>query len=137
MSGTPPSKPPLPPGTIEFELTDFSDARDALDDLPEGVREVQALAKGGWEAQRRKPLASDRALTGKALEWLIGLPAELRPRQLSESYPRVANLIAEYWGHPQRRIEVLDELLTDSRGKRQGFPAAEAQELRNLRKHVG
>jgi hypothetical protein len=82
-------------------------------------------------------MASDRALTGTALDWLIKLPAELRPRQLSESYPRVVNLIAEYWGHPERRIEVLDELLIDSRGKRQGFPPAETHELRNLRKHLG
>ena len=41
MSNPAPPKPAPPPGSIDFELTDFDDARQAMDELPAGVAEVQ------------------------------------------------------------------------------------------------
>ena len=81
---SPPDSRPL--GTIEFELTDLSDARQVMDDLPPGVRELEKLAPGYWEQRRRKSLVTDRALTGAALDWLIKLPPEVRPRPCASSF---------------------------------------------------
>lgn len=137
---TPPasSKPPKDdPGSIDFELTDFLSARSVLNELPEGVIEAKALRQGGWEAQRRKAVASDRALTGAALDWLMALPADLRPRRLCESFPRIVNLVAQQWPDPVRRLAVLDGLLVDSRGNRRGFPPEELREIQLLRHHAG
>ena len=57
---TPPPKSSPPLGSIEFELTDFDEARRALDELPAGVAEMQRFRSGDFEGQRRKPLPSNR-----------------------------------------------------------------------------
>ena len=121
-----------PPGSIEFELTDLSDARHALDDLPPGVREREQLEPGFWEQRRRKPAPTDRALTGAAIDWLIKLPADVRPRALSEQFPRVANVLAQAWYDGAQGDALLRRLLVDDRGGRRGFPAEVEAELRRL-----
>jgi hypothetical protein len=130
MHGHQPSSPT--PDTIEFELTDFSAARAALDELPAGVRERATLEPGYWEHRRRPPQASDRALTGQALDWLMKLPPELRPRELCERFPRVANVIADAWADPASGARLFDRLLHDDRGGRRGFPPEIEEELRVL-----
>jgi hypothetical protein len=128
---TPPQRP-LPPGSIEFEPTDFGDARRALDELPAGIAEVQRLRAGDWEAQRRKSLPTDRALTGAAMDWVIGLPQPLRPRTTCELFPRVVNLLAESWGDARYSVQVIDHMVNDYRGGRRGFPAPVLAELNAL-----
>lgn len=130
MSTSP--KPSVPPGTIEFEITDFETARRALELPPEGLERIQTFAPNYWEERRRKPQPSDRALTSEAMQWLLTLPADLRPREVCNRYPRVANAIAESWIHPER-LQILDAFLTDSRGNRRGFPPEVERELRALR----
>jgi hypothetical protein len=127
-----PGSSPTPPGAIEFELTDLGDARQALDDLPPGVREREQLEPGYWEQRRRRALPSDRALTGAAIDWLMTLPAEVRPHALCEQFPRVANVIADAWIDVQAGNRLFDRLLRDDRGGRRGFPPAVEQELRRL-----
>ena len=132
MVQKPPTSKPLPPGTIEFEPTDFGDARRALDELPAGIAEVQRLRAGDWEAQRRKPLPTDRALTGAAMDWVIGLPQALRPKATCEQFPRVVNLLAESWGDARYSVQVIDHMVNDYRGGRRGFPAPVLAELQLL-----
>jgi hypothetical protein len=123
---------PLDPGSIDFELTDFDDARHALNELPPGVEEAQHLRPGYWEGRRRTPVATDRALAGPTIDWVIGLPSHLRPAQLCEHFPRIANLMASVW-HDQRRCDaVFASLLTDTRGSRHGFPATIEHEVHRL-----
>jgi hypothetical protein len=136
MPGQPPSKGSQPPGAIDFEPTDFYNARKALDELPPGVREVAHLAPGYWEERRRKSVASDRALTGAAIDWVIALPVELRPRQLCETFPRVANHIAETWHDHAYTAKALERLLVDDRGGRRGFPPPVENEIRKLRDYA-
>ena len=131
MSSQPPSDS-RPLGTIEFELTDLSDARQVMDDLPPGVREVEKLAPGYWEQRRRKALVTDRALTGAALDWLIKLPPEVRPKVLCEQFPRVANVIADAWNDGPAGDRLFVRLLGDDRGGRRGFPADIEHELKRL-----
>lgn len=124
-----------PPGSIEFELTDVSDARHALDDLPPGVREREQLEPGFWERRRRKLEATDRALAGTTIDWLIKLPADVRPKALCEQFPRVANVIAQAWHDGPQGDAVLRRLIIDDRGGRRGFPPEVETELRRLAQH--
>ena len=132
MFDQPPPKPPRPPGTIDFELTDFEDARHVLDDLPPGVAEAKHLQPGYWEEQRRKSVATDRALTGAAMDWVIRLPAALRPHATCEQFPRVINAIAAAWPDVAYSRQVVDHMLNDYRGGRRGFPEAVRRELAAL-----
>lgn len=136
MNATPP-KPPAPPGSIDFEITDFDDARRALDELPPGIAEVQAINSGfgNWETKRRKPLPSDRALTGTAMDWVVSLPPNLRPHTACEQFPRVINAIAESWSDLPFSLQVIDHMITDYRGGRRGFPPSVLAELRALHDH--
>lgn len=137
MFGQQPPKPPAPPpGSIDFELTDFEDARHVLDDLPPGVVEAKQLLAGSWEQQRRKLVATDRALTGQAMDWVMGLQPALRPHITCEQYPRVANAIASSWNDREYTVQVLDHMIKDYRGGRRGFPPPVQKELIALFAHL-
>lgn len=97
-----------------------------------GLSAVPASAEA-WAPLRCPPRHNDEALTGTTRAWLRKLPAGRRPQQLCVQYPRVANLIAWHWRDAVRAHEVLDELLTDRRGGRVGFPQPVVHELRRLR----
>jgi len=88
-----------------------------------------------WEAVRRPPRHSDEALTGTTRAWLRKLPAGRRPEHLCTQFPRLANLLAWNWPDPVQVHSILDDLLTDRRGGRAGFPAAVVHELRRLREY--
>ncbi len=121
-----------PFGAIEFELTDIDDARRAHDALPEGVDKLPELALNYWEQRRRKPVPTDRALQGVTIDWMLKLPLSLRPRELCDRYPRAANALATAWCTSERDA-VLDDLLSDRRGRRRGFPPEVRSELEALR----
>jgi len=134
MSSQPPQKPPAP-DSIDFEITDFDQARQVLNDLPPGVGRVKTLEPGFWEQQRRKPTPTDRALTGAAMDWVIALPPALRPHATCEHFPRVVNAIADAWADTAFSLQVLDHMINDHRGGRRGFPAAVQHELVALLAH--
>lgn len=127
-----PSDPPPDPGTIEFELTDLWEARAAHDALPAGVDEFGRMQPGYWEKHRRTTLPTDRALTGRSLQWLMQLPAEVRPEALRDQYPRIVNGISEVWPDMDRTLSMFERLLNDKRPGRKGFPAAVHRELELL-----
>ena len=135
MSSQPPPKPPLPFDAIEFEVTDFDSARQVLDELPPGVAEVMYLQPGFWEQKRRKTTATDRALTGAAMDWVIGLPPALRPHATCEQFPRVVNTIAAAWSDAACSAQLLDTMINDRRGGRRGFPDVVRRELVALYEH--
>lgn len=85
-----------------------------------------------WAPQRRAPRACDEALTGTTRRWLRGLPSRRRPLRLCQLYPRVANRLAWCWHDPELARQTLEDLLQDSRGGRQGFPALVLRELQRL-----
>ncbi len=82
---------------------------------------------------RRAPRACDDALNGTSRAWLRLLPPGRRPLRLCERYPRVANRIAWCWRDAALMDAVFDDLLTDRRGGRHGFPTGVVSELRRLR----
>ncbi len=132
-----PDPTPSSRDAIEFEITDFAVAREALDALPEGLARAKTLAPGYWERVRRKLLPRDHALAGLTIRWLLELPAALRPHALCERYPRVANELAEAWPRPAERTAMLDTLLVDRRGGRRGFALNVQHELEALRQDAG
>jgi hypothetical protein len=105
-----------------FSILRVLSRRDAPDtDPPPGAR------------LRRAPRACDDALNGTSRAWLRQLPAGRRPLRLCERLPRLANRIAWCWADAALVDAVFDDLLTDRRGGRQGFPKAVVTELRRLR----
>ena len=128
-----PDRPPL--GAIEFELTDFEQARQVLDELPAGLDPTHG-DPAFWVSRRRPQTAADRALTGQALEWMVSLPQALRPQQLGRLFPRIANALATVWPEPREALRALDGLLVDRRGGRRGLPDAVQAELRGLQSHL-
>lgn len=86
-----------------------------------------------WVRTRRAPRDCDHAVTGTTRRWLRGLPARRRPLRLCESHPRVANRIAWCWNDPELTDTVLQDLLVDRRGGRQGFAPILVRELQRLR----
>jgi hypothetical protein len=135
-----PKKQPVSPSSswhdegFDFELTDFNEARRILDSGSLSQFDVAAvMPPEHWEKLRRRKVPTDRALTGRAIDWLLALPATLRPQNLSLQFPRITNALAEVWPEPERCQAALDELLCDGRKGRQGFPVAAHQELVALR----
>ena len=107
---------------MEFQPTTIDDARAVLDELPPDVARVLESVPGYWQRNRRSPLATDRALTGRAMDWTRQLPENLRPRLTTERYPRIVNAIADTWPDAKARAEMFDHLLNDRRVGRRGFP---------------
>jgi hypothetical protein len=120
-------------GGLDFEPTDFEDARRALDELPAGVTTARTLEPGYWDGKRRPTLPSDRALSGPAIQWVMALPPAMRPQVLIDRFPRIANRLADCWPRPLERETFLQDLLIDRRGRRRGFPPEVASELEVLR----
>jgi hypothetical protein len=133
MNYTPPPKPPRQLDALDFQVTDFDEARRALDELPAGVAELARIKPDYWLSRRRPQRPADKALTGTALDWLMQLPPQARPQELCASFPRVANHLAEMWSDAQTAVAELDKLIDDRRGGRRGFPAAVRSELLVLR----
>jgi hypothetical protein len=117
---------------IEFEITDFATARRALDELPPGVQARSIAQPGYWEARRRPPVSTDRALGGAAMQWVMNLPPALRPASTCARFPRVVNRVADAWLDSHRCAQVFEHLLADRRPSRRGFPLSVVEELRAL-----
>jgi len=135
MSDNPGKQPINPSGLIEFEITNVADARKEAE-KPAAIVALEKLLPGYWEEQRRPPSPSDRALTGKAMDWLMALPANARPKALSEQYPRIVNHLVEHCGDLACMQLALMRLLADERGGRKGFSLQIEQEIGRLAVHV-
>jgi len=135
MSNSTGKQPFKPSGLIEFEFTDVDDARKEAE-KPAAIVALEKLLPGYWEEQRRPLSPSDRALTGKAIDWLMALPAPARPRALSEQYPRIANHLAEHWSDLACAQIAMIRLLADERGGRRGFSLQIEQEIGRLAAHA-
>lgn len=116
-------------GPLNFETTDFSDARRALEEPPPGLELARQIRPAAWDSRRRAPLSTDHALGGRALQWILSLRPDSRPVKLADSIPRIANEIAERWHDLEQTTGYLMSLLVDSRGGRKGFPSEIKREL--------
>lgn len=97
---------------------------------PSGV--LNADRSATWDGRRRVKIASDKAMTGVTLDWVISLPAHLRPKQLTDRIPRIANSLAAVWKDRAACLAMLTDLLTDQRQRRRGFSVVLRQEIERL-----
>ena len=100
---------------------------------PAGPGPADSGTQTVWEGQRQPSNRRDLTLSSLATVWLIQFAPAQRPSNLCALYPRVANRLALCWPDTELKRRLLDSLLVDRRGKRQGFPGPVADELRSLR----
>jgi hypothetical protein len=67
--------------------------------------------------------------------WLQMLPTAVRPLELCERFPRIANQLSSAWRDPVAARACFGRLLLDSRIGRQGFPEGILDELLVLQAH--
>ena len=118
-----------PDDALPFEATDFAAARRALDELPPGLEVARQLRPLRWEGRRRAAEATDQAILGRTVDWILNLAPDARPMHLADSIPRIANALAERWSDPEAAGEFVSDLLIDRRGGRRGFPPDIKKEL--------
>ena len=123
---------PRTSGLMPFEPVSIDEARAVLNELPTDVARVLESVPGYWQKNRRPPLATDRALTGRAMHWIGQLPEDLRPNVTVARYARIVNAIAYAWPDPHTRAEMFDHLLNDRRIGRRGFPIDVEREISAL-----
>jgi hypothetical protein len=82
--------------------------------------------------RRSRPLDEPLPAT---FRWVASLPAEVRPLSLLRQFPRIVNGLARGPAEDCGRGAYVDELLTDRRGGRRGFPLAVHTELLTLREY--
>ena len=86
-----------------------------------------------WSAVRKaRPAEHLLPLTEK---WFDGFPPERAPCALASQYPRICNLIAVHWNDHRGAPELFEDLLTDRRGGRAGFPPAVRRDLLAVQEH--
>src|SRR5262245_23258080 len=84
----------------------------------------------------RHPIEKDDLeLNASAEAWLGALPGSVRPTELANRFPRIVNRIARLWRAPLQLDRYFEDLLTDTRGNRQGFPLGVLSELVGLKDH--
>jgi hypothetical protein len=128
-----PSKPAYVPsssGLMDFEPVSIEEARAALDEVDQAIAAL--VSPEYWQKVRRAAKPSDRALTGRSMQWLARLPEEVRPSVTLERYPRVINALADVWSDVDARDQAFDNLLNDKRKGRRGFPIDVERELSTL-----
>jgi hypothetical protein len=89
------------------------------------------MRERAFARKRRLAPANDPLPT--TFKWLAKLPRSVQPLALFRRYPRIANLMAGAWDDPMSFRPYLDDLLTDRRGNRKGFPREMLRELLALR----
>ena len=80
-----------------------------------------------WSSVRKaRPAEYLLPLTEK---WFDAFPSDKAPCALATQYPRICNLIAVHWNDMRGAPELFEDLLTDRRGGRAGFPPAVRRDL--------
>ena len=98
---------------------------------------MDTRSKPGADAPiaRRRSL-SPETVNLQTINWLAGLPSDLRPRLLPVQFTHVANTLGHLWSRPDDCLAYFEELLLDRRGNRSGFPLKVAMELAGLKNHL-
>jgi hypothetical protein len=92
-----------------------------------GLAAQTAQAEANWnDARKARPAEYLLPIT---VRWLDAFPLENKPQKLASEYPRICNLIAAQWNDHRGAPKLFQDLLTDRRGGRAGFPAAVKREL--------
>jgi hypothetical protein len=94
-----------------------------------------AAAQQDFSKVRHAPDKTDFQLTIEGHALLASLEETVRPKQLAAAFPRIVNRMAGLWKSPRQMDRYFEDLLTDTRGTRQGFPLGILMELTTLKEH--
>jgi hypothetical protein len=94
---------------------------------------VQAQVDFG--TRRHQPGKDDLELSAEGRALLASIEETARPRTLAAAFPRIVNRMAGLWKIPREMDRYFEDLLTDTRGNRQGFPLKILMELTALKDH--
>lgn len=83
----------------------------------------------------RRAQSEPVTLDAKTIQWMAGLPQNLRPNQMATRFPHIANRLAATWNSGEECRRYFDEVLLDRRGDRQGLPERVGSELAALKNH--
>lgn len=129
-----------PTDALAFEVVDLEEAKKALDSAVVPTQKTQAAApsrpnfSAAAAPARRQPQAPEE-LPPATIQWIISLPALVRPLYLTKSYPKIANKLAVLWPNAEITQQYFNDLLMDKRGGRQGFPREVFDDLMRLLQH--
>jgi hypothetical protein len=97
------------------------------------VMNAGAQARMDPRKLRHPPAVDDLTLNAAGQALLASIEESARPKELAATFPRIVNRLAKLWRAPLQMDRCFEELLTDSRGNRQGFPLGVLMELSTLR----
>lgn len=108
----------------------WKDLNDVVQAVPRPQASTAAPANvdtTDWSRVRKaRPAEHLLPLTEK---WFDAFPTDKAPCALASQYPRICNLIAVQWHDHRGAPELFEDLLTDRRGGRAGFPPAVRRDL--------
>ncbi len=90
-------------------------------------------AQVDYSTRRHQPEENDLELSAAGRALLASIEEPARPKELAASFPRIVNRMAKLWKMPREVDRYFEDLLTDSRGKRKGFPLNILMELSTLK----
>ncbi len=100
----------------------------------DGRRPVDVGSREGLQALARLP-AWARQLHPQAQLVLASLPASIRPARGCAQYPHAVEKLLLNWASPSDFRRILDSMMIDTRGGRQGFPFDVVTEFSELREY--
>src|SRR6266852_1257526 len=88
-----------------------------------------------YSKRRHQPEKDDVELSAAGQALLAYIEESARPKELAAAFPRILNHMAKLWKMPREMDRYFEELLTDTRGKRRGFPLNILMELSTLNEY--
>ena len=92
-----------------------------------------AAAPPDYRKTRHAPNKDDLELNAAGQALLASIEESTRPVKLAAEFPRIVNRMASLWRSPRQMDLYFEDLLTDTRGNRQGFPLGVLMELSSLK----
>jgi hypothetical protein len=92
-----------------------------------------AAAQADYSNRRHPPEKNDLELSASGFTWLASVERTARPIRLAAAFPRIVNRVATLWKMPREMDRYFEDLLTDTRGNRKGFPLNILMELTTLK----
>ena len=99
----------------------------------ESGKKPSTAAQMDYSKLRHPPEKDDLELSAAGQALLAPIDESARPKELAALFPRIVNRMAKLWRTPRQLDPYFEDLLTDSRGNRQGFPLGILMELSTLK----
>src|SRR5262245_43108343 len=92
-----------------------------------------AMVTVDYSKTRSAQGSEDQVLSAAAQALMTSIDDSTRPKELAAAFPRIVNRMASLWKSPRQMDRYFEDLLTDTRGNRQGFPLGILMELTTLK----